>query len=210
MEKITEEQHQYVIDHINDRPRNAVAKAAGTSLTTVYRIVREYGGELRYDLRQPNEQAIEATKKYYATMTGHAIARMIGCSRGLPNVIAARLGLKHNEGVVEEALLRVAKNRKQSPESYLKGARKRAARRKLDEYRVWEGKPQLTRMKLRKIGLKAYKAKWHLVSRYGYYESDEPYTLLYDRQTRRRPVAGSFGSEEYYTKKYRLMFEEDE
>lgn len=210
MTPITDEQRQYVIDHINDRPRNAVAKAAGISLVSLYRIVRENGGELRYELGQPNLQAIEAVKKYYATMTGAEIARMIGCQKGLINKVAKRLGLKHNEGVVSKALSYASKNQKRNPETFKRSGKKLKLRRKLEEYRVWEGKPQLTRLKLKKITETAYKAKWYLVHHYGYYESDEPYTVLYDSQTRRRPSVGSFGSEEYYTKKYHLKFVEDE
>lgn len=205
--QITEAQRQYVLDHLNDRPRTAVARAAGVSLVTMYRIVRENGGEMRYDLMRPNEQAIEATKKYYATTTGNEIARRIGCTRGLINKIAKRLGLKHNEGVLHEAIVRGSKTRKRNPESYQKGARKRKIRYRMEEYRVWEGKPQLTKLRLKKIGYKAYKAKWHLVNHYGYYESNEPYTILYDEKTRRRPLTGKH-SEEYYIKKYGFKFEE--
>lgn len=86
--------------------------------------------------------------------------------------------------------------------------KKRNARRRLDEMRVWSGQPQLTHFKLKRISHKAYKAKWHLCHAYGYREDPrDPYTLLYDEHTdRREKVLRKNGHEEYYTKRYHLRF----
>ena len=43
-QKITQAQVDYVLAHINDRPRRKVAEAAGICMSTMYRIVREHGG----------------------------------------------------------------------------------------------------------------------------------------------------------------------
>ena len=41
MKHITQQQADYIRAHVNDRPRVKVARDAGVSLDTVYRIVRE-------------------------------------------------------------------------------------------------------------------------------------------------------------------------
>ena len=43
---LTQQQVDYIRAHVNDRPRVKVARDAGVSLSTVYRIVREAGGEM--------------------------------------------------------------------------------------------------------------------------------------------------------------------
>lgn len=41
---VTPQQRAYILAHLNDRPRTAVARAAGVSTATLYRIVRQAGG----------------------------------------------------------------------------------------------------------------------------------------------------------------------
>lgn len=68
-QKITQAQVDYVLAHINDRPRRKVAEAAGICMSTMYRIVRENGGELRYDLSTRHEGIEDTVRAYYPTMT---------------------------------------------------------------------------------------------------------------------------------------------
>ena len=42
MPQLTEEQKSYIVEHINDRPRTAVAKTAGVSMTMLYWVVRMF------------------------------------------------------------------------------------------------------------------------------------------------------------------------
>lgn len=62
MDNLTQEKIDYVIAHINDRPRAKVARHVGISMSSLYRIVREHGGELRYDLMRSNPEYIELVK----------------------------------------------------------------------------------------------------------------------------------------------------
>ena len=62
------------------------------------------------------------------------------------------------------------------------------------------GLEPLTRLHVKTMPYKAYKAKWHLCRRYGYMEAGgDPYVLLYDDQTRRI-------DEGFYERKYKLRF----
>lgn len=205
--RLTEEQKAYIVAHINDRPRMAVAKAAGCHVSTVYGIVRKYGGDLRYDLSRRNSEWERIVRENYATMSGHEIERKFGMTVNRANKIARRLGLKHSAEtearLLRERILTLAKTRGNA--DIKARARKWVARRRLDEMRMWEGRPRLTRFRLRTINIKAYRAKWHLMKFYGYYACDgEPYTLLYDSGTRRR--LGTRCDEAYYSSKYKLKF----
>ena len=67
--RITQQQRAYIIAHVNDRPRTAVARAAGIGMGALYRIVRENGGELRHDLSTKREGIEETVRRHYPTMT---------------------------------------------------------------------------------------------------------------------------------------------
>lgn len=95
MAQITAEQKDYIVAHINDRPRTAVAKAAGVSMTMLYRLVRTHGGEMRHDLSRRNPQHVEIVKKYYPTMTGSEIEAKFGILKKRADKIANELGIKH-------------------------------------------------------------------------------------------------------------------
>lgn len=64
----------------------------------------------------------------------------------------------------------------------------------MDELRVMSGKPQETRLRIRKLSPKALNAKMYLRKSYNYfYSKGEPFILCYDSETKRHP------KEEYYT-----------
>lgn len=81
VQKITQAQIDYVLAHINDRPRTDVAKAGGLGMSTVYRIVRENGGELRHDLSTKREGIEDTVRRYYPTMTAKEICGKFGYSK---------------------------------------------------------------------------------------------------------------------------------
>lgn len=205
MAQITEEQKSYIVEHINDRPRTAVAKAAGVSMTMLYRIVRTHGGEMRHDLSRRNPQHVEIVKKYYPTMTGSEIEAKFAIQKNRADKIAHELGIKHTPETIE----RIRQEKKDRWKGLLNTldrkaiARKLSTRYKMEYYRKWEGKPQKTKLRLRETSYRIYKAKWHLATRYGYIETTDAYTLMYDKNTRRM-------NEQYYTEKYGLKFIEDE
>lgn len=201
---ITTEQRKYIVAHINDRPRTAVARAAGVSMSAMYRIVRECGGSMLYERTRRNPWHVELVKKYYPTMTGSEMQTKFGISKKLFERIARELKLKHTP----ETLQRIEGKKKRIWMDCLvninfgKLGRKRSALYKMEYYRKWEGKPQKTKLRLAETSYKVYKAKWNLIKRHGYVETTDAYTLMYDKGTRRM-------NEKYYTEKYGLKFIED-
>lgn len=205
-EPITQQQADYIRAHADDRPRTKVARDAGVSLATLYRIVREAGGEMRHDLTRRNPAHVEIVRRCYPVMTTREIADKYGIKYGRVNKIARELGVSHGPEVVERMRCENAERVKASRANidFAAAAAKRRRRMRYDELRVISGLKPLTRLRLKTMPYKAYKAKWHLCRRYGYTGAEgEPYTLLYDASTRRM-------DESYYTKKYGLKFERNE
>lgn len=207
---MTNEQKAYITAHINDRPRVAVARAAGVSLAAVYRIVRECGGEMLYGRSWRNPEWERIVRKYYPTMAGHEIERKFGMTNNYANKTARRLGLRHDaeteERIRRESLRNLEENRRNIDQA--RRTKRWKATRRLDEMRMWNGEPQRTHFRMKAVTRRAYAAMWNLTNKYGYYFCEgEPYTLLYDEETRRRPVGGGRGSEEFYKEKYKLKFE---
>lgn len=209
---LTPQQRAYILAHLNDRPRTAVARAAGCSVTSVYRLVRAHSGTMLYERAKRNPEWERIVREYYPTMAGHEIERRFGITPNRANIIARELGIRHTpetearlQSETKERLRQARKNI-----DHEKRARRWKARRRLDQYRVWDGKPQQTAFRFSTMTKRANKCKHYLISTYGYIAvEDEPYTLLYDHTTRRRPLDGcKWGTERYYTEKYKLTFKE--
>ena len=199
---LTQQQVDYIRAHIDDRPRTKVVRDAGVSMCTLYRIVREAGGEMRHDLSRRNREHWEIVRRCYPVMTTREIADKYGINYGRINKIARELGVSHGPEVIERMNGERAErlNAAHAGVDYASIAAKRKRRKHYDELRVMSGLKPLTKLRLKAMPYKAYKAKWHLCRRYGYTGADgEPYTLLYDSTTRRM-------DESYYTKKYGLKF----
>lgn len=207
MKHITQQQADYIRAHVNDRPRVKVARDAGVSLDTVYRIVREAGGEMRYEHTRRNPEHVEIVRRCYPVMTTREIADRYGIGYGRVNKIARELGVRHGPEVQarqeRERNARLAAARANNDFAAIAAKRKR--RKHYDELRVMSGLKPLTRLRLKTMPTKAYKAKWYLCRKWGYTTADgEPYTLYYDGTTRRSK------NESYYTKKYGLKFKNNE
>lgn len=86
MKHITQQQADYIRAHVNDRPRVKVARDAGVSLDTVYRIVREAGGEMRYEHTRRNPEHVEIVRRCYPVMTTREIADRYGIGYGRVNI----------------------------------------------------------------------------------------------------------------------------
>lgn len=205
MAQLTEEQRNYIIDHINDRPRIAVARAAGVSLSAVYRIVHEQGGIMQYERTRRNPYHVELVRKYYPTMTGSEIQTRFGILKGRAEKIANELGIKHTPETQERIRqkMEVVRREARANIDYKAAGRRHSVCYKMEYYRKWEGKPQKTKLRLAETSYKVYKAKWNLVTRHGYIETTDAYTLMYDKDTHRM-------NEQYYAGKYKLRFIEDE
>ena len=206
MDNLTQEKIDYVIAHINDRPRTKVARHVGISMSSLYRIVREAGGEMRYEHTRRNSEHWEIVRRCYPVMTTREIADKYGILYGRVNKIARELGVRHSQEVLDrQRAENIAKCKAlRCKVDFAAIAAKRKRRKHYDELRVMSGLKPLTKLRLKTMPAKTYKAKWHLCRRYGYTEAvDEPYTLLYDSGTRRM-------DESFYTKKYGLKFEMNE
>ena len=115
----------------------------------------------------------------------------------------SKFGLEHDE----ETKIRIRKERNKSlrnywnKEKYANKGRKLHMQYKMDELRVMSGKPQETRLRIRKLSPKALNAKMYLRRSCNYFYSDgEPFVLYYDSETKRHP------KEEYYTRKFGFKF----
>lgn len=215
MEELRPETHEYIIAHINDRPRTAVARAAGVSISTVYNIARRVGAEMLVERTRRNPEWEAIVRKFYPTMAGHEIERAFGITFNRANKIAADLGLKHTPETLKRLRQEASKRFKENIKKIDDEARtkKWKVRRRIDELRIMEGKPQQTNLRFRDTPKRTYNIKSHLVRTYGYIKSpDDPYTLLYDENTKRRIVGPKstrkIGTEQYYENKYHLKFKE--
>ena len=214
---ITPEQRAYILDHINDRPRNAVAQRAGVSLSTVYRIARKMGADMHHERNTRNPHWVAIVRKYYPTMAGHEIERRFGITHNRANKIAADLGIRHTpetEARLREEAAQCLK-RNLHKMDHVARAKTWKRRRRMDELRILSGEQQRTGFRFGATTLRAYKAMHHLVHVYGYIRHpDEPYTLLYNEGTRRRIVGPEsnrrVGTEQYYEKKYHINFKEQQ
>ena len=146
---ITQQQADYIRAHVNDRPRVKVARDAEVSLDTVYRIVREAGGELRHDLSTKREGIEDTVRAYYPTMTAPEICARFGYSKTRINMWARRLGVRHSaeteERIRQENMARLAEAKKHIDYKAMGERLKR--KRRMDELRVLSGLPQRTRLK---------------------------------------------------------------
>lgn len=144
--KITQAQVGYVLAHINDRPRSEVARAAGISVGSMYRIVRENGGELRHDLSTKREGIEETVRRHYPTMTAGEISARFGYSKTRVNTWAQRLGVRHSPEtearMKREQLVRLDECRKRIDRKAAHEKWRR--RRRMDELRVLGGQWQQT------------------------------------------------------------------
>ena len=192
-QKITQAQVDYVLAHINDRPRRKVAEAAGICMSTMYRIVREHGGE-----------GIEDTvRAYYPTMTAPEICARFGYSKTRVNMWARRLGVRHSaeteERIRQENMARLAEAKKHIDYKAMGERLKR--KRRMDELRVLSGLPQRTRLKFAILSTQGRQTVWRMVRKHNYFQMDgEPRTLYYDGETRR------VHTEARLAKKYGLHF----
>ena len=201
---ITEEQYDYILAHINDRPRRKVAEAAGISMSTMYHIVREHGGELRYDLSTKHEGIEDAVRTYYPTMAAAEISERFGFSRPRITAWARKLGVKHdeecNERIRKLCITKLSSGRDKI--DYKAAHKEWEKKRKYDEIRRMSGMRQVTGFRFSKYTTQQQRQTiWRMVNKRNYFQvEDEPYTLYYDEETNRTPF------EDRLAKRHRLKF----
>lgn len=199
--RLTKEQIDYIKVTINDYPRKEVAKAAGVTLHTLYKYITILGGT-KID-NKLSKETISQISVMYQTMTAREISEVLNIPQSTILGQVSKLGLKHNV----ETINRIRKERNKSlrnywnKERYASKGRKLHMQYKMDELRVMSGKPQETKLRIRKLSSKALNAKMYLRKSYNYfYSKGEPFILCYDSETKRHP------KEEYYTEKFGFKF----
>lgn len=149
----------YIKAHINDYPRKEVAKAAGVTLHTLYKYITILGGT-KIDNKLNNE-TIRKISDMYQTMTAREISEVTNIPQSTILGQVSKLGLKHDI----ETINRIRKERNKSlrsywnKEKYASKGRKLHMQYKMDELRVLSGKPQETRLRIRKLSPKALNAR---------------------------------------------------
>ena len=173
--RLTKEQIDYIKVHINDYPRKEVAKAAGVTLHTLYKYITILGGT-KID-NKLSKETISQISVMYQTMTAREISEVLNIPQSTILGQVSKLGLKHNV----ETINRIRKERNKSlrnywnKEKYANKGRKLHMQYKMDELRVLSGKPQETRLRIRKLSPKALNAKMYLRKSYNYfYSKGEP------------------------------------
>lgn len=197
---LTQEQLDYIKEHLNDFPRREVAKKAGVTINTLYKYVRELGGKSKPVISEEHKSEII---RLYPTMSVLEIADHLGLNRGSVAWQANKLGLKHDDKTIK----RFQKERNENLRSYwnedkyaMRGKRQHLLYKR-EELRVMSGKPQRTNLRLRKMPKKALYAKMYLKKAHNYfYSKGEPFVLCYDSETKRSK------KEEYYTEKFGFQF----
>lgn len=182
--RLTQEQMDYIKVHINDYPRKEVAKAAGVTLHTLYKYITILGGT-KIDNKLNNE-TIRKISDMYKTMTAREISEVTNIPQSTILGQVSKLGLKHDV----ETINRIRKERNKSlrsywnKEKYASKGRKLHMQYKMDELRVLSGKPQETRLRIRKLSPKALNAKMYL--RKSYNISTLRVSLLFSAMTPRQ------------------------
>ena len=202
MKKISERQKAYILAHINDRPRTRLAKEICVSLTSLYRLVHENGGEIDHTMSTADMKAVEIIKTEFPHKSMQEIADAHGFSKSLVYRWAKKLNLSHTEEAQRriDEKVRTAMLGRCPVDSYAVGMEKRRRKRKMDVLRVMSGMPQQTGYRIRILPVRTQKAIWALCKR-GYIKtSKNSVKILYDIDTQRTP------NEQLYTRKYGIQF----
>lgn len=204
-EPISKEQQELIRKYMNDpnMQRTRLARRAGVSLSVVYRYIRKFGGTVgQKDTRDKDVEAYVVA--HFANETNRAIAEVCGTSGSTVGRIGKAHGLKKSDehlAKIRKALVMSVTERFHNDEARQKVSATRRKLFRMERWRVNNGTPQKTRLRMKSMPTKAYQAKWSLMRRHGYIETTDPYTLFYDENTRRM-------NEAYYEEKYHLRFTE--
>lgn len=192
VKQISEDAIKYVVEHINDRPRTSVAVSAGISITSLYKIVRKYNGEINHRLSKPQDDIAKKISGLYINHTGRECAEILDIDKSTVARWAQKLGLSHNEETTQRIIKQrndtLAKCRKNI--DFAERARTWKRRRKMDELRVLSGQEQKTHFRIKFIPRRLYQAMYYLSKKYGY-------TVVNSRNCEMmRP--SDWGEEKYY------------
>lgn len=203
--RLTSWQCQYIIDHINDRPRSKVAKAAGVSISALYACIKAQGGIVDHSLSTPSEERIAIVKEHYPYMSLMEISTSFDIPYTSVARLAKKMGLKHTEDTEKRLKLKHKDtfNRVFNPSSRKAFIAKMKRIRTLERFRIMSGMPQQTKLRVSLLTPKAQVAVTRLCRERNYFRDIEAgghFTLFYDEQTDRTPF------EHLYVARYRICF----
>lgn len=194
--------------HINERPRYKLAQRMGVSVKFLYKIMHECDCKFEQKrlIPQPDKKRDEQITILYPDHSVREIAVIVRCHPSTVGKAAKRLKLTHSEETIERLKKNSLANLKKAYEKATISKRVKSWQRtmQMEKFRVISCIPQQTRFKFADMPIKAYHAKYNLITKHGYFAFEgEPYTIGYDQNTHRM-------NEEYYKNKYGFSFEEDE
>lgn len=201
--KIEQEKIDYIRSHLDERPRCAVAKKLGISISTFYYYLRLCGGEIteQHRLTEADRQRIK--ELYEADYSIKQIAKITGIWHGSIDRVKTQMKLQHSENFKAKTdaertkrLRKVAKEMRQQ----ITDSRNKTVKREMR--RFLGGEKQKTKLKFRRVTKKAAAAMAQLKYLYNYvYDNDiETYVMYYDDETKRTP------RERHYVEKYGITF----
>lgn len=134
-------------------------------------------------------------KRWWPTRSASEIEQAYGIPSSTSRKIASRLGIAHGGGTAQrleakrEANLQASRQadprRAAWGRSHAKAIKKREARRRLDQWRAWEGKPTRYRYPVAAMGRKARQSRRYLIACRGYEPCpSDPLTLWRTAATR--------------------------
>lgn len=176
----------YILSHPGES-RFAMARKLGVAVVTVYRVLQEGGESTWRESCHISGDILEAVRARYATTGNRELAAALGVKAHTVAYVAQKLGLRKDadfrRGQRAESLL---SHRRERADWRERLSRKMRAVFKAERLRVISGQPRETAYRLSALPRKAARSKSRLVRVYGYFPVEgEPYTLCYDRETRR-------------------------
>lgn len=201
--KTSKQIEDYVIAHVNDRPRANVARHCGICMSTLYRIIRQHNGEMRYELANKHPGIEDTIRKLWPIMSASEIAKATGISKSVVICWKNKLGVEHTSET--KARLKEQRNEKfrlaklTTDRSKMTEAWKHT--RRMDEWRVMGGMKQKTKFRISVIPQRICRVLWYLGKRYNYFYESNMAVAYFDSQTTRAK------NEDYFTKKYGIRFE---
>lgn len=176
----------YILSHPGES-RFAMARKLGVSVVTVYRVLQEAGESTWSEGYHVSGELLEAVRARYATTGNRELAAELGVKKHTVAYVAHKLGLRKDadfrRGQRAESLL---SHRSERADWRERLSRKMRAVFNAERLRLLSGQPRETAYRLSALPRKAARSKSRLVRVYGYFPVEgEPYTLCYDRETRR-------------------------
>lgn len=176
----------YILSHPGES-RFAMARKLGVAVVTVYRVLREAGESTWSEGCHVSGELLEAVRARYATTGNRELAAELGVKKHTVAYVARKLGLRKDadfrRGQRAESLL---SHRRERADWRERLSRKMRAVFNAERLRIISGQPRETAYRLSALPRKAARSKSRLVRVYGYFPVEgEPYTLCYDRETRR-------------------------